>query len=132
MSPEAVTEKGGETRKRILETARVAFTENGYRSTSMNDLIAAAGVTKGGFYFHFPSKADVGIEVVRSEQARLASCAMAGTVAGKRRPTRQTPSQTVLERRSSSSQDLNLVSGAAGPWLRLLRLVEQRSVCGNQ
>jgi AcrR family transcriptional regulator len=71
MSPEAVTEKGGETRRRILETARVAFTQNGYRSTSMNDLIAAAGVTKGGFYFHFPSKADVGIEVVRSEQARL-------------------------------------------------------------
>jgi AcrR family transcriptional regulator len=71
MAPEAVTEKGGETRRRILETARVAFTENGYRSTSMNDLIAAAGVTKGGFYFHFASKAEVGVEVVCTEQARL-------------------------------------------------------------
>jgi AcrR family transcriptional regulator len=70
MSREATTEKGGETRRRILEAARMAFGERGYGATSMNDLIAAAGVTKGGFYFHFASKRDVATEVVRAAQAR--------------------------------------------------------------
>jgi len=71
MSPEATTEKGGETRRRIIEAARESFNARGYASTSMNDLIAAAGVTKGGFYFHFASKRDVAIEVVRSGQEGL-------------------------------------------------------------
>jgi AcrR family transcriptional regulator len=71
MSPEATTEKGGETRRRIIEAARELFGERGYSSTSMNDLIAAAGLTKGGFYFHFASKRDVAVEVVRSGQERL-------------------------------------------------------------
>jgi TetR/AcrR family transcriptional regulator, repressor for uid operon len=73
MTPEAITEKGNETRRRILDVARAAFTERGYRATSMADLIAAAGVTKGGFYFHFASKAEVAVEVVRAEQAQLAA-----------------------------------------------------------
>src|SRR5207245_7622513 len=71
MAQETTTEKGGETRRRIVEAARAAFGDRGYGATSMNDLIAAAGVTKGGFYFHFASKRDVGVEVVRADQARL-------------------------------------------------------------
>jgi AcrR family transcriptional regulator len=80
MSPEATTEKGGETRRRIIEAARELFSERGYSGTSMNDLIAAAGLTKGGFYFHFASKRDVAIEVVRSgqEQLRVGVLAAAG------------------------------------------------------
>src|SRR2546428_10697408 len=71
MSDHATTEKGGETRRRIVEAARAAFGDRGYGATSMNDLIAAAGVTKGGFYFHFASKRDVAVEVVKADQARL-------------------------------------------------------------
>ena len=71
MSPEATTEKGGETRRRIIEAARELFNERGYSGTSMNDLIAAAGLTKGGFYFHFASKSEVAVEVVRSGQEQL-------------------------------------------------------------
>ena len=33
--------------------------------------IAAAGLTKGGFYFHFASKADLAVEVVRSRDEQL-------------------------------------------------------------
>ena len=71
MAHETTTEKGGETRRRIVEAARAAFGDRGYGATSMNDLIAAAGVTKGGFYFHFASKRDVAVEVVKADQARL-------------------------------------------------------------
>lgn len=71
MSPEATTEKGGETHRRIVEAARESFNARGYASTSMNDLIAAAGLTKGGFYFHFASKRDLAVEVVRTGQEQL-------------------------------------------------------------
>jgi AcrR family transcriptional regulator len=71
MTKPAVTEKGGETRRRLLDAAATAFMERGYSATSLSELIAAAGLTKGGFYFHFASKADVAIEVVRSRDEQL-------------------------------------------------------------
>jgi AcrR family transcriptional regulator len=71
MNRVATTEKGGETRRRIIDAARSAFGERGYGATSMNDLIAAAGVTKGGFYFHFASKRELAVEVIRADQARM-------------------------------------------------------------
>jgi len=69
MTPPA-TEKGGETRRRILETAAELFLEHGYAGTSMNDIIRASGLTKGGFYFHFTSKIEVAaeaLELLRTE-----------------------------------------------------------------
>jgi AcrR family transcriptional regulator len=66
-----VTEKGGETRRRLVEAAAARFMERGYNATSLNDLIADAGLTKGGFYFHFASKAEVALAVVRSRAERL-------------------------------------------------------------
>lgn len=71
MSAQAVTEKGGETRRRVIEAAAACFMERGYAGTSMSDLIAAAGLTKGGFYFHFASKRDVAVEVVRIRQEAI-------------------------------------------------------------
>lgn len=71
MATRAVTEKGGETRRRIVEAARAAFAQRGYAGTSLNDLIRAAGVTKGGFYFHFDSKQELAIEVVETAFRRM-------------------------------------------------------------
>ena len=45
-----------ETRKRILETAASEFRRNGIDGTGLVDLMAAAGLTHGGFYRHFDSK----------------------------------------------------------------------------
>jgi AcrR family transcriptional regulator len=47
----AATDRGGETRRRILEVAAVAFADRGYAGTSLSDVLKASGVTKGGFYF---------------------------------------------------------------------------------
>lgn len=77
MNARAVTEKGGETRRRLVEAASDCFMERGYAATSMSDLIAAAGLTKGGFYFHFASKRDVAIEVIRTHQEQLRAGALA-------------------------------------------------------
>lgn len=48
-----------ENRARIVETASALFRERGYDGVSVADLMAAAGLTHGGFYKHFRSKADL-------------------------------------------------------------------------
>ncbi|KQM67660.1 TetR family transcriptional regulator [Sphingomonas sp. Leaf17] len=48
-----------ENRARIVETASALFRERGYDGLSVADLMAAAGLTHGGFYKHFESKADL-------------------------------------------------------------------------
>ncbi len=47
------------TRQRILEAAEAVFAEKGYHSAVVDDIIRVARTSKGGFYFHFPSKQGV-------------------------------------------------------------------------
>lgn len=60
----ATTDKGTETRRRILDVAARAFAERGYSGISLNDVIRQTGLTKGGFYFHFDSKASLALAVL--------------------------------------------------------------------
>jgi TetR/AcrR family transcriptional repressor of nem operon len=48
-----------ETRKRIIDVASQEFREKGIDATRIDDLMAAAGLTRGGFYGHFESKDQV-------------------------------------------------------------------------
>ena len=68
-----VTERGAATRQHILAVASDQFLSHGYAGTSLSDLIRAAGITKGAFYHHFPSKEALAIEVVRVRQAEETS-----------------------------------------------------------
>ncbi|WP_075258206.1 TetR/AcrR family transcriptional regulator [Herbaspirillum camelliae] len=45
-----------ETRATLMATARWVFTEHGYADTSMDDLTAQAGLTRGALYHHFVDK----------------------------------------------------------------------------
>jgi TetR/AcrR family transcriptional regulator, transcriptional repressor for nem operon len=47
---------GAATRTRILDAAETLVLEKGFAGTSVDDVIASAGTTKGGFFHHFPSK----------------------------------------------------------------------------
>ena len=44
------------TRRRIIKAAAEEFRKNGIAATGLSDLMAAAGLTHGGFYRHFDSK----------------------------------------------------------------------------
>jgi TetR/AcrR family transcriptional repressor of nem operon len=63
------TPKGEATRRRLVEVAAGVFAQRGYAATTMNDLIAASGLTKGAFYFHFPSKEQLALAVLLAKQA---------------------------------------------------------------
>lgn len=45
-----------ETRAKLIELARRAFGEKGFAATSMDELTADAGLTRGALYHHFESK----------------------------------------------------------------------------
>lgn len=49
-------ERGDATRALLLEVARSMFGARGYAATSLDDVVAAAGVTKGALYHHFRNK----------------------------------------------------------------------------
>jgi len=61
-------DRAAETRRRILDTAAAVFAEHGYLGTSLNQLIAATGLAKGGFYFHFPSKEALALACLQDKQ----------------------------------------------------------------
>ena len=41
------------TRAKLISAARAAFTLHGYAASSMDDLTADAGLTRGALYHHF-------------------------------------------------------------------------------
>jgi TetR/AcrR family transcriptional regulator, transcriptional repressor for nem operon len=48
--------KGEATRERILEIAETAVLAKGFAATSIEEIIAEAGITKSGFFYHFKDK----------------------------------------------------------------------------
>jgi len=63
-----VTPKGQATRASILQTAAEVFAERGYADTTLSELIARSGLTKGAFYFHFSSKEQLAFAVLEEKQ----------------------------------------------------------------
>ena len=50
----------------IIHEAQKLFSLNGYLNTGVNDIIKAAGTSKGGFYNHFASKEDLFLAVLKN------------------------------------------------------------------
>lgn len=68
MSAAPVTPKGAATRAFLLQVAAETFAERGYVETTMAELIARSGLTKGAFYFHFSSKEQLALAVIEEKQ----------------------------------------------------------------
>jgi len=51
--------RGSDTRERILEVAEAAVMPKGFAATSIDELIAAVGITKSGFFYHFKDKGEL-------------------------------------------------------------------------
>jgi AcrR family transcriptional regulator len=65
------TERGARTRALIVAGAGELFAERGFAATSVGDVVERVGITKGAFYFHFDSKAQLAQEVVEAYRCFL-------------------------------------------------------------
>jgi AcrR family transcriptional regulator len=62
---------GEQRRQQLVEVAASLFSERGYRSTTMDDVAEAAGVTKPLLYQHFSSKKALYLELVEEIAHRM-------------------------------------------------------------
>jgi AcrR family transcriptional regulator len=53
-------------RERIVRSARRLFNRNGFESTSVDAIMAEAGLTRGGFYSYFRTKEELYAESIRN------------------------------------------------------------------
>jgi AcrR family transcriptional regulator len=68
-----IVKSADDRRNEILDGAQALFFERGYERTTVNDVIAKVGISKGGFYHHFTAKEDL----LEGITARLAQDAVA-------------------------------------------------------
>lgn len=76
------------TRGTIVDGAAAVFGRRGYGLASIADIAAAAGVTKGALYFHFPSKDELARAVIAEQHRR--TMAAAAEVLAEHRPGLET------------------------------------------
>src|SRR6187200_293735 len=65
-------ERAEETRSALIAAARRLFAEQGYAAVGTEELVRAAGVTRGALYHHFSGKADLFRAVFEQMEAELA------------------------------------------------------------
>ena len=65
-------EQAQETRHQIINAAIDRFSEFGVAKTSLADIAAAAGVTRGAIYWHFKNKADLLNEIWSQSESVMA------------------------------------------------------------
>ncbi len=61
--------KAEQTRQRIIQETAVLFNTKGYSATSLSDIEAVTGLTKGSVYGNFKSKDEVVVEVFKYNAA---------------------------------------------------------------
>ncbi len=60
-----------ETRARLFDAAVTEISRSGLAGADVSAIAAAAGVARGTFYFHFPTKEHVVVELERAEEAKI-------------------------------------------------------------
>ena len=60
-----------ERRAGILDAALEVFAEEGYRAASIDQIAGVAGISKALIYEHFPSKAELHVDLIRVQAADL-------------------------------------------------------------
>ena len=73
VKPSAREARRLQTRERILGAAIAEFKRSGMAGADVGAIVTAAGVAHGTFYFHFPTKEHVLLELERREEARVAT-----------------------------------------------------------
>jgi AcrR family transcriptional regulator len=70
--PSARETKRLQTRERLMGAAIAEFKRTGMADADVGSIVTAAGVAHGTFFFHFPTKEHVLLELERREEERIA------------------------------------------------------------
>lgn len=82
MTGRLVTTSNSHTRERILEAAEAVFGDNGYHDAIVDEIGRRTSLSKGGLYFHFPSKEGLFFAVLDRLANRLVERAEEAAAAG--------------------------------------------------
>ncbi len=85
VSGKALSKRGVETRRRLLEAAETVFADLGYHEASIVKITEAAGVGQGTFYLYFDGKKRVFDEVVLDLNSRVRHAMSEASAGGKTR-----------------------------------------------
>jgi AcrR family transcriptional regulator len=77
MAPRSRAKTMEENRAKLIDSARKAFSEKGFSESSMDDLTAAAGLTRGALYHNFGDKKGLLAAVVAQMDSEMAARALA-------------------------------------------------------
>jgi len=66
------------TRERIVRSAQVLFNRHGFDAVSIDQIMAHAGLTRGGFYKYFDKKSDLYAEAVGMALREIPVCRLSG------------------------------------------------------
>lgn len=112
-------QKKADTSARLLATARRWFFEKGYAGTSMDDLCADAGVTRGALYHNFGGKEGLFEAVVRQIDEEIGDRMIAA-------------SGGTLDRESCIKTCLAYLEAALDPEVRRIMLQDGPAVLGQR
>lgn len=62
----AATNRSADKRAALIDIGTAIFTQKGFSSTGLDEIVQAAEVPKGSFYYYFGSKDEYAIEVIRN------------------------------------------------------------------
>ncbi len=60
-------------KEQLLTIALQMFAQQGYHKTKISDIVAAAGVSQGTFYWHFKSKEAIAMEMIQTGREQILS-----------------------------------------------------------
>ena len=100
---ERVRPPRSETRRRVLDAAFTTFGERGIAATSLNEVAAAAGLTKGAVYSNFASKDELVLALMEEHVAHRLQGALAAhdpdkqaALRARRREARETITRALI------------------------------------
>ncbi|MBI1921977.1 MAG: TetR/AcrR family transcriptional regulator [Geobacter sp.] len=64
-----MTAKGELARRKIIKIATAIVNRKGFGATTIQEIISATGMQKGGIYFHFPDKDALGLAILEKARA---------------------------------------------------------------
>jgi TetR/AcrR family transcriptional repressor of nem operon len=121
--------RGEATRERLLDAAERIVLTHGFGSTTVDRVLAESGASKGAFFHHFPTKADLGralVERYAEADAALLESLMTTAEAASDDPAQQVV--TFLAGFENASEDL----AGAQPGCLFVSFIYESELTGSE